>query len=423
LFPVIIDYNVKKGFHPKTILINSSMKLFYLTAGMMLMAGVAFSQQKPFTIKGKVEGKTNEYIYLTYASAENGKFITDSVMIRDGRFSFSGKVDGVVQGTIMMNMRAAGGGKYVPLLLSAGTMQLTVDYNNFNNSLLTGSPAQDEINKLNQMKAAITAELTSLNEAYAKVNAVYSAAVKEGKDEETLKKLKKAVELARNAFNPLRERSSHIERDFLKKYPSGFAAANILRTSINNKPWQESMANYVKLSKDVKKSSLGKEILKEITALKMGSPGSMATIFTSTELRGEKLSLSDFRGKYVLLDFWASWCVPCRKGNPHLLALYAKYKEKGFEIIGISDDDRNHAAWKKAINDDKIDVWKHVLIGLKWNGNVPDRSADISNNYGISTLPTKVLIDPNGLIIGRYGGGGENEEAMDKKLAEIFGHS
>ncbi|MNE72996.1 Thiol-disulfide oxidoreductase ResA [compost metagenome] len=122
----------------------------------------------------------------------------------------------------------------------------------------------------------------------------------------------------------------------------------------------------------------------------------------------------------MLLDFWASWCAPCRKGNPHLISLYSKYKDKGLEIIGISDDDSNLAAWKKAVEQDKIGIWKHVLRGLKRTSKGYDKSEDISEPYAIHSLPTKILVDKNGVIIGRYGGGGENDEAMDKKLAEIF---
>jgi glutathione peroxidase-family protein len=112
--------------------------------------------------------------------------------------------------------------------------------------------------------------------------------------------------------------------------------------------------------------------------------------------------------------------VPCRKGNPHLKDLYHKYKSKGFEIIGISDDDNKPEAWKKAVEKDGIGIWKLVLRGLKRTQNGYDDSGDISHNYGIHTLPTKILIDPKGMIVGRYGGGGEDDNAMDKKLEEIF---
>jgi len=96
--------------------------------------------------------------------------------------------------------------------------------------------------------------------------------------------------------------------------------------------------------------------------------------------------------------------------------LYAKYKDKGIEFIGISDDDRNHEAWKKAVEKDGL-PWRHVLRGLKYENGVFDRSTDISENFGIHTLPTKILIDPKGMIVGRFG---EEEEALDKKLKEIF---
>jgi thiol-disulfide isomerase/thioredoxin len=120
-----------------------------------------------------------------------------------------------------------------------------------------------------------------------------------------------------------------------------------------------------------------------------------------------------------LLDFWASWCVPCRKGNPHLIKLYNQYKEQGFEIIGISDDDSKVEAWHKAVEQDKIGIWKHVLRGMDIEKKMKGQSnpGDISEKYNISTLPTKILIDKNGKIIGRYG---SEEEDLDKKLAELM---
>ncbi len=120
----------------------------------------------------------------------------------------------------------------------------------------------------------------------------------------------------------------------------------------------------------------------------------------------------------MLLDFWASWCVPCRKGNPHLKALYAQYKDKGIEFIGISDDDSNPAAWKKAVAKDDL-PWRHVLRGMDRNlmraGKTSDK--DISEKYGIHSLPTKILINPEGMIIGRYGSEGDE---LDRMLEKSF---
>ncbi len=101
------------------------------------------------------------------------------------------------------------------------------------------------------------------------------------------------------------------------------------------------------MSPELKQTGFGKEIKEELDGLRGGSPGSVAHVFAKNDINGQPLSLADYKGKYVLIDFWASWCGPCRKGNPHLKSLYAKYKEKGFEIIGISDDDSKPEAWKK----------------------------------------------------------------------------
>jgi thiol-disulfide isomerase/thioredoxin len=129
------------------------------------------------------------------------------------------------------------------------------------------------------------------------------------------------------------------------------------------------------------------------------------------------------KGKYVLIDFWASWCVPCRKSMPHVKELYDRYKDKGLEVIGVSDDDRDTAAWVKAVAKDGTGIWHNVLRGLDWDKlrKNEKNDKDISDKFGIHSLPTKILIDRNGMIIGRYDKGTEEEAAaMDKKMAEML---
>ncbi|HEY8970280.1 MAG TPA: redoxin domain-containing protein, partial [Puia sp.] len=160
-----------------------------------------------------------------------------------------------------------------------------------------------------------------------------------------------------------------------------------------------------------------------IEKLAAGWPGSMAKDFTAKELGGGTLSLSSLKGKYVLIDFWASWCVPCRKSMPHVKELYAEYKDKGLEVIGVSDDDRDSTAWKKALAKDGTGIWHNVLRGLDMEkiqrGEKNDK--DISEKFGIHSLPTKILIDRDGRIIGRYDKGTDEEAAeLDRKLAEVL---
>jgi len=153
-----------------------------------------------------------------------------------------------------------------------------------------------------------------------------------------------------------------------------------------------------------------------------GAVGSMASGFETKDINGKLLNLKEFRGKYVLLDFWASWCIPCRKSNPHLITLYHKYSAKGFDIIGISDDDQRQIQWKNAVKQDSTNLWHQVLRGAV---TTPDQATianpdDLHQRYNIQSLPVKILIDPAGKIIGRYGDNDTTDDDLDKALAAIF---
>ncbi len=396
-------------------------------AGLLLLAGVAAAQKKPFTINGTIKGKSDGWIYLMYTNDEmTTAYTMDSVPVSNGRFSFKGSVEGPTQAAVAMerNNRYSFD-KYASLYIVPGELQLSLDYGDFSNgAVLKGSPVQVEADALNKAKAPVMDKLKPLREAYDKASMAYGMAKKEGKDDVTVESLKDKAEKAKEAMEPYQEQLQKMDMAFIEQHPTSFVTASMMRMYVTSMPLEKGEAVYDKFSDKIKSSGLGKAIRAELDKIREGSAGSTAWVFTSTELRGEQLSLADYKGKYVLVDFWASWCVPCRKGNPHLLSLYAKYKNKGkgLEIIGISDDDSKPEAWRKAVEKDGIGVWKHVLRGLKQTpGGGFDRSTDISEHFGIHSLPTKILIDPNGVIIGRFGGGGEGDEAMDKKFAAIFG--
>lgn len=391
-----------------------------MLTSMFISANILFAQQKPFSITGKIVGKSNTYIYLRYS--EDNHVTMDSSLIKNGNFSFRGKLSGPLQATVMMDRSTRFFDKYAQVYLTSGSMQLLINYENFTDDLvLKGSSIQDEADILKKWEEPIKLKVKPYSEAYEQANEIYINAMKAKKSEATLDSLKEIATTAKDALDPFSEQFEKVDKSFMDKYPTSYVTASLMRYRISDMKLGEAEERYGKLPTSIKKSGLGKEIKKKLDGLRMGSPGSKAFIFSAKELRGNMLSLADLKGRYVLVDFWASWCVPCRAANPHLLSLYSKYKEKGFEIIGISDDDSHPDAWKKAVEKDGIGAWKHVLRGLKYDGKDFDRTNDISDHFGIHTLPTKILIDPNGIIIGRYGGGGEGDEAMNKKLSEIFG--
>ena len=224
-------------------------------------------------------------------------------------------------------------------------------------------------------------------------------------------------------IKPYQEQYIKRQEDYMKKYPSTALTASFLRTELGHMPIEKMKEAYDKLDATAKETTSGKEIANEIATLERVMPGKPAPDFTSNDLlTGKSFSLSSLKGKVVLLDFWASWCVPCRKSNPHVKALYDKYSKKGFDVVYVASDDSNPKAALKAIEQDGIKKYHHVLAGLKEkrdaNGKMLgyDKSQDIGEKYAVHFLPTKYLIDRDGNIIGKV-----EDETLDAKLKEIFG--
>lgn len=387
-----------------------------------LLLASTLMAQKPYTLQGKISGLGDRYVYISYSTGK--KYRTDSTRAKGGNFIFKGSLQSPTKAALYVDKgaRMDGAEGIASFFIEPANMKLTGELAHLKAAKLTGSASQKEQEILDAAYAPVLEKLKPLSALYEKKNNEYIALRKAQKTDEELAGLKDSLTAIKDQMEPYYEEFEKQDYAFADAHPGSYVTAYILRYRIGNMPLAKGEQYYAKMPASLQQSEDGKEIRSELDKLKMGSPGSKAYGFTKTDINGQPLSLSDFKGKYVLLDFWASWCVPCRKGNPHLKSLYALYKEKGLEIIGISDDDRNAAAWKKAVEKDGIGIWKHVLRGLDMDlrmANKPNPE-DISEYYGIHSLPTKILIDPNGVIIGRYGGGGEGDEAMDKELSKIF---
>lgn len=357
-----------------------------------------------FILNGNLQEMNNGLMYLSYSNKDNQQ-VMDSAVINNGKFLFSGNINVPTLANLHLKEERRTQQNSVRFFMEPSAMTVSLIINNFSSAKFTGSKTQDEY-------AVLQSEKQKVEERWKVVMDTLSAVNKRSNFE--------YQELKNWVLQPYFKEMNEMDFIFFNSHPQSYATAYMLRFYVNKLPVDSLQMYYSRLGQKVQQSSTGKELAGEIKKIRASSPGSIAADFTATDINGNSLSLFDFKGKYVLLDFWASWCVPCRKGNPHLKELYAKYKDKGFEIIGISDDDTRPEEWRKAIEKDGIGIWKHLLRGLKRTEFGFDKSGDISKNFSIHSLPTKILIDPNGMIIGRYGGGGENDEAMDEKLKEIF---
>ena len=172
---------------------------------------------------------------------------------------------------------------------------------------------------------------------------------------------------------------------------------------------------YEGLTDKVKAGKYGKPLAEKLDAIRAIQVGKPAPEFALNDIDGQVMKLADFRGKWVLLDFWGSWCIWCRKGNPALVDLYDKYGGKDFEIIGLAARDKEEN-WKKAIEEDHL-TWKHANLALTEGGN------DLPAKYNISGYPTKILVDPEGRIAVISVGYHETDDPVTLKLVEELGET
>jgi peroxiredoxin len=164
---------------------------------------------------------------------------------------------------------------------------------------------------------------------------------------------------------------------------------------------------YDTLTPAVKKSYFGGKLESIVSSATKTAVGQMAPEFSQADTSGNPISLSSLRGKYVLIDFWASWCGPCRQENPNIVKAYAAYKDKGFDILGVSLDQQK-SDWLKAIETDKL-YWNQVSDLKYWEN-------DVAKLYGIQSIPASFLLDKEGRIIAKNLRGAE----LEAKLAELM---
>jgi len=208
-----------------------------------------------------------------------------------------------------------------------------------------------------------------------------------------------------------------VKRDFVKNHPNAFAAVFLLTRMENLYTAGDFISTWNSLSNKYKNHPAAERIKEYIKKISATPDGSNAIDFQKADVNGKDVRLSDFKGKTVLLDFWGSWCGPCRASNPHLKKLYEKYQSKGFEIIAIAQEQKKllsdaRIAWLKAIEEDGL-----TYINVLNNDGIEKQN--LVRDYSIMAFPTKILISSDGKILMRITSSATDD--IDRALEKIYG--
>lgn len=355
------------------------------------------------TVKGIADGKT----VILEKQDEMGQFIPmDTVKVKDGKFMMKGSAK---EPEIMLIQVEAIQGK-VPFVLENGDIDIIVDKDSLQKSKFSGTFNNNIFSKFNDDLTKFQKELQKKLMAFQNANMAKMKAAQETKDTIVINKLMKE-------YQGMQKEGMDFYVKFAERNPKALLSALIVDSMLNDPAVDLVRVKkiYASFSPELKKYKPGKSIQTKLD--KIGKPatvaaaanvGSVAPDFTAQNPDGKSISLKQSLGKVTIIDFWASWCKPCRVENPNVVALYAKYHAKGLNILSVSLD-KDATAWRTAIAKDKL-TWNHV-------SNLKEFEDPIALQYSINAIPSIFVLDAKGVIIAKDLRG----EELNAKIASLLG--
>lgn len=361
--------------------------LWIAALAVFVLAGCKHEKEPGYTITGNITGADTGWVLLKTRDGQVFRTM-DSVAVDEGKFEFKGTL-GLPE---MYFMTIKGSPEQFSFFLENSALTVTLHADSLQKSTVTGSKTHD-------LYRGYKEEEKNFNLLLEEHYRLYEAAKESG---DTV-----AQKVAERKFDSIQELLTAYQKEFVSKNVKSVVSPYLAMRMAYLFNFGE-LTNLDKaLDTTLSRSIYVKDLKKRLDILSAVQPGKEAPDFTMNDTLGNPVSLKSFRGKVLLVDFWASWCGPCRHENPNIVAAYQAFSEKGFDVLGVSLDDEK-SEWIKAIHKDKL-TWTHVSDLQGWQNSA-------SKLYGVMSIPANFLLDREGKIIASELTG----DVLKAKLSELF---
>lgn len=363
---------------------NLLIQLFVIS----LLVSCSTAKKDEFKISGKIDGMSEGKLVLEQ-HGDDGYFQVDTTYLENGEFSF------ILKSKLPEVYYLWADKHESPVIFFAGDSDVNIhaSIDSLEKAVITGSVAQDQYENYKKESASFNHKMSVLYEQY-----------KEAKGDDDLVLADSLDKL----MDDLHDDKSEFLTSYLMENNKSYAGPYIATRNLYRFDLDELKKIVDNIDSSLVQYIYVKKLNNRVELLKTVDIGQPAIDFVMEDTLGNPVRLLSYKGKYILVDFWASWCSPCRKENPNVVAVYNEFKDKGFDVLGVSFD-KDKEAWLNAIHNDKL-AWSQVSELTGWKSSA-------GKLYGIRSIPANVLIDPDGIIIARN----LREGDLREKIGSLLG--